>query len=627
MALHRRRHRQGPDDGSKPNSTTLRVDESEGDRQSGDNQQHEDEPSPAATASAAKDAAASSGHKISSASSSWATAIAKEGTATTQSFHVTKFVILRLVGFVYLMAFVGAYNQNQGLMGLHGLVPARNYMDQLKQTFDSPIQGFLSHPTLFWFIGSSLEDWHLDATAVVGSILSFAVVLGLDSWLVMAMLWILDFSIVTVAEGNSFYAYGWESQLLETGFLSIWLCDLPSFRGYAIQGMFRDTSPSAPSLPVLWLFRWLCARISIGAGLIKLRGGECWQNKTCLYYHFESQPIPSPMSFFFHFLPKGALRRAVDLDFFVQLYSIWLVLLPGFNWYMTNLRRLGGFIQAGFMVNIILSGNFAFLTHVTIIPALACLDDDCYPRWLKNNVYQSRRIRSDQSAVPMCPKIGILRLFIDLCLVSTIGMLSVPVLTNLLQIGEKHQVMNGSFSSFKLVNTYGAFGSVGEARYEAIISLSSDAQSWTELELPCKPGNTKRRPCFCAPYHYRLDWNIWFIGFKPHQSMLQRRESWVFELIHKILLGSDTNATITERPWLSLLDPSSADFLQHGIVKYAKVDMYRYRMADTLWIIASKWQRGDDVIWWNREFEETLIRPVQIMQNGNLAYANFDSHE
>ncbi|KAL7539404.1 hypothetical protein ACHAXR_009258 [Thalassiosira sp. AJA248-18] len=431
----------------------------------------------------------------------------------------------------------------------------------------------------------------------------------------MLILWVLDFSIVTAAEGNSFYAYGWESQLLETGFLTIWLCDLPSFRG-----IFRDTISSRPppSLPVLWLFRWLCARISVGAGLIKLRGGECWQKKTCLYYHFETQPIPSPLSFIFHFLPKEALRRAVDLDYFVQLYSIWMVLLPGFNWYLTNLRRVGGFVQAGFMVNIILSGNFSILNHLTIVPALACLDDECYPIWLTHHVYRSfRRGSSIHSEVPKSSIIT--RSSIDLCLLAIIGMLSVPVITNLLQIGGKHQVMNASFSSFKLVNSYGAFGSVGEARYEPIISVSHDGKQWTELELPCKPGDTKRRPCFCAPYHYRLDWNIWFIGFKPHQSMLQRQERWMFELIHKIL---DANVAYgLQRPWLALLDSRSVDFLNRSPMRYAKVEMYRYRMANPLWIIASKWVRGEEVIWWNRTFEESLIRPVQ-MHDGSLTYAN-----
>jgi len=212
-----------------------------------------------------------------------------------------------------------------------------------------------------------------------------------------------------------------------------------------------------------------------------------------------------------------------------------------------------------------------------------------------------------------------MRLFIDMCLLTLVGMLSVPVFANLLQIGGKHQAMNASFSSFKLVNTYGAFGSVGEARYEPIISVSNDGTNWTELELPCKPGNVKRRPCFCAPYHYRLDWNIWFIGFKPHQSMLQRRESWMYELIRKMLLIDATKSI--EQPWLELLDPSSANLLQHIPMKYAKVDMYRYRMADTLWEIARNWFRGFEVIWWNRDFEEILIKPVQI-HDGNLAYAN-----
>ena len=51
-----------------------------------------------------------------------------------------------------------------------------------------------------------LEDWHLDATVIVGLALSFAVVLGLDSWPVMVALWMLAYCIsriVTSTEGNS----------------------------------------------------------------------------------------------------------------------------------------------------------------------------------------------------------------------------------------------------------------------------------------------------------------------------------------------------------------------------------------------------------------------------------------
>jgi hypothetical protein len=274
------------------------------------------------------------------------------------------------------------------------------------------------------------------------------------------------------------------------------------------------------------------------------------------------------------------------------------------------------------MLNIMLSGNFAFLNHVTIIPALACLDDTCYPRLLRRHVYRRRQIGASGSGDFLTTRRAkIYRLLIDLCLVTLIGALSVPVVANLLQIGGKHQVMNASFDSFRLVNTFGAFGSVGEVRYEPIISVSNDGKSWIEIELPCKPGNIKRRPCFCAPYHYRLDWNIWFIGFKPHQSMLQSRERWVFELLRKILLMNDAGRMGKDKPWLALLDPSSADWLMLNPVKYAKVDMYRYRMADPIWRIVVKFLMQEEVIWWSRDFEENLIRPLE-MYNGSLAYAN-----
>ena len=525
------------------------------------------------------------------------------------TYHVTKFVILRLVGFVYLIAFIGAYNQNRGLMGKNGLMPAHRYMDQLRKRYSSSVEGFLSKPTVYWLLDSSLEDWHMEYTAVFGAMLSLLVVMGLDSWIVMVTLWLLDFSIATVAEGaTEFYSYGWESQLLETGFLAIWLCELPLFHA----------SPSSPSNTVLWLFRWLCARISIGAGLIKLRGAQCWQDKTCLYYHFETQPIPSPLSFIFHFLPKFVLRRAVDLDYFVQLYSIWMVLLPDFHWTLTNFRRLGGFIQAGFMVNIILTGNFAFLNHITIVPALAALDDRCFPNLMRRFVCRKKQVNvSHRKNAP------IVRSLVDLSLLALIGLLSVPVVSNLLQFDGKHQVMNVSFSSFKLVNSYGAFGSVGMSRYEPIISVSNDGREWTELQFPCKPGRVDRRPCFCAPYHYRLDWNIWFIGFKPHQAMLQQRERWVFSLIQHIL-ADDLQS---ERPWLDLLDYSTREYLQKGPIIYAKVEMYHYKMSSSLWTIILQQLRGLDVVWWERNFEETLIRPVQLQYPSNsLVYANYGTN-
>ena len=271
---------------------------------------------------------------------------AKEGAkneAPRRTYQVAKWLILRLLGMVYFVAFLGAYNQNVALMGEDGLVPAAPYISRMRSNYDSNFDAFWSHPTLFWWI--PLTDANLDGFAIAGLILSFQLTIGIDSWLILLMIWLIDFSIVTIAETNSFYSYGWESQLLETGFLAIFLCDLPSIRKgnqgknnndnwkWEISAMWRDdrsngratdgsnqrATNNAPSTVVLWLLRWLCFRISMGAGLIKIRGGSCWEKRTCLYYHFETQPVPSPMSFVFHFLPKSMLKRAVDLDLFVQL--------------------------------------------------------------------------------------------------------------------------------------------------------------------------------------------------------------------------------------------------------------------------------------------------------------------
>jgi hypothetical protein len=363
---------------------------------------------------------------------------------------VTKWAILRLTGIIYRIGFLGAYYQNRALMGSQGIHPAVDYFEPLRDKYASSWAGFLDHPSVFWWI--KMTDGRLDALYLLGVGISTLVVLGEDSVIFMFLLWLLYFSIIITAAGTSFYSYGWESQLLETGFLAMFLCDVfPQF------GKRHRKSP--PSPVILWLFRWLCFRISMGAGLIKIRGDSCWTDKTCLHYHFETQPIPSPMSFIFHFLPKWALTHAVDLDLFVQVYTSWLVLFPThvpgnkiLSKVMRTIVRIGGYIQAGFMVNIILSGNFAFLNHVTIIPALACLDDACWPQWIHTLVY------STDVPAPVAKRQYSWRnkrLVIELLFLGMIAKLSRPVVENLLQLDGRGQAMNASFDRFRLVNTVG----------------------------------------------------------------------------------------------------------------------------------------------------------------------------
>jgi hypothetical protein len=441
--------------------------------------------------------------------------------ATEDSFATAKHSICTMLGLVMAVHFYSAYVQNTALIGADGLVPCAAYVkDRIKTG------SFWTWPCVWFWIEPS--DANLDAVALTGLANAFLLIIGAHYSHIVAICWLCHSSIVNAAEASSFYSYGWETQLLETAFLTMFLCSPTDRR-------------APPTRIVLWLFRWLAFRISVGAGLIKIRGGSCWEKKTCLWYHFETQPIPSPLSFIFHFLPRSILSRGVDVDLMVQLYTSWLVLVP-----LTRVRRIAGYLQIAFMVNIAASGNFSVLNHLTILPSLACLDDGAWPRFLRR--------------APSIKRRNVGRRLTDVVLLLVIAYLSRPVVANL---WSRNQVMNTSFDPFKVVNTYGAFGSVGEGRYEPVVALSDDeGKTWREVDLPCKPTSVRRRPCFSAPYHHRLDWNIWFIGFKPHRQMLEGRERWLYAFLAQLLRDGDA-------PARRLLDPASRAVWKSNIASTA----------------------------------------------------------
>src|SRR5207302_185186 len=123
------------------------------------------------------------------------------------------------------------------------------------------------------------------------------------STLVWFLLWVIYLSFVNI--GQTFYSFGWETLLLEIGFLAI----------------FLGPTKSAPSVMVIWLLRWILFRLMFGAGLIKIRGDECWRDLSCMQYHHETQPMPNPLSWYFHHLPRPLHRVEVLGNHFAQLVA------------------------------------------------------------------------------------------------------------------------------------------------------------------------------------------------------------------------------------------------------------------------------------------------------------------
>ncbi len=387
---------------------------------------------------------------------------------------IARFLLGRGIGLLYFIAFLSARNQFRALLGEKGILPVTEFMKA------SP---FRQTPSLFY---ARYSDRLFGVVAWAGMILSLLATLGvtdsgpiwvsMSTWLVLYLLYL---SIVNV--GQTFYAFGWESILLEAGFLAIFL------------GPFGVE----PSRLTMLMMLWLVFRLEFGAGLIKLRGDACWRKLTCLFYHHETQPLPGPFSWYFHHLPKSLHKIEGLANFFVQLIIPFCLFLPQ---PFGSLAALLVIITQSWLM---ISGNYAWLNAITIVLATAGLSDSALTTLFRFHVHQPL-------AAPAWFSLAVLAAFILTVI------LSIYPVRNLLSTA---QIMNTNFNPLHLVGTYGAFGSVTKQRLEVIVEGTSDSKvtpqtMWREYAFKRKPGNVMRRPRQVAPYHLRLDWLMWFLPFE-----------------------------------------------------------------------------------------------------------------
>ncbi len=382
-------------------------------------------------------------------------------------------------------------------------------------------------------------------------------------------LWFLYMSFVHV--GQIFYGFGWEMLLLETGFLAIFLGTLRRFSGFD-----RRTPPPAI---IFYLVRWLLFRVMFGAGLIKLRGDPCWRDLSCLVYHYETQPIPNPLSYLFHHMPPWFHAIGVLWNHFVEL------VVPFFLFWPRRLAIAAGLLQAAFQLTLILSGNLSWLNWLTLCLTIACFDDAFLMRFAPRKTKAHLEVMNADPKPIHTPAQRVTYT----ALAILVAVLSIQPTLNLFS---RHQRMNSSFDRLHLVNTYGAFGSVGKERYEVILEGTTDAipnekTVWKAYEFKCKPGDPMRRPCIISPYHYRLDWEIWFAAMSSIED-----HPWLLRLVKKLLEG-DEGAR-------SLLD---GDPFSGAKPRWIRAERYRYRFAPI----------GDPSgAWWTRAKVDEYLPPVTL---------------
>jgi hypothetical protein len=463
-------------------------------------------------------------------------------------YWLGRLVLQRALGVIYFSAFVVAFNQWRPLLGERGLLPAPDFLKAVP---------FRRSPSLFYL---RYTDRLARTGAAAGIALAVAVIAGGAEhgppWLSMLVwfaLWGLYLSFVNV--GQVFYAFGWETLLLEAGFLAIFL------------GSARIVPPTL----IVWLFRWLLFRVEFGAGLIKLRGDRCWRNLTCLYYHHETQPLPNPLSWYFHWLPRRLHKVEVVANHAAQLVVPFGLFAP------QPFAEICALIMVATQLWLLLSGNFSWLNAVTITLAASALDN----RLLHHVVGLSS------------PRLAEPHWFLGVTIAVTIviGLLSYRPVRNL--IGRR-QLMNASFEPLHLVNTYGAFGHITKRRYEIIIEGTDQGQLgtetvWQEYEFKAKPGNPKRRPPQIAPYHLRLDWLMWFAAMSRPE-----RHLWLTALMVRMLEN--------DRPTLKLLHRNP---FPDRPPMYVRARLYHYRFTTLV-------ERRESGAWWSRTLEAEYVSPLSL---------------
>lgn len=473
-----------------------------------------------------------------------------------EQYALTRFFVLRALGFVYCAAFASLVWQVLPLLGAHGLTPVATHVARTVAELGSRSAAFWAEPSLFYWVSPS--DGLLLALAWLGLALSLALLLGASNAFALFALFVLYRSFVGV--GQLWYGYGWELLLIETGFLAVFLCPLTRVRPLATR---------APPLAAIWLFRWLACRVMLGAGLIKLRGDPCWRALTCLDFHFETQPLPNPLSPFFHALPHSVLAAGVAFNHLCELVLPLCVFAP------RKLRMISALSMIAFQLMLIASGNLSFLNWLTIVPLLACFDDRALARvspraW---SLWATRALSVSRAQRITAAVLSVL-----------IVLLSIGPVVNMLS---RRQRMNAAFEPFFLVNSYGAFGGVGRERHELILEGTRDelgpAARWQAYEFPFKPGDPRRPHPIVSPLQPRLDWQLWFAAMSSAED-----EPWLLHLVWKLLHADPAVRPLLARDPFGDIPP-----------RYLRILRYRYRFAPL----------ADDA-YWRRELEGVWLPPL-----------------
>ncbi|MGA9523301.1 MAG: lipase maturation factor family protein [Myxococcaceae bacterium] len=447
-----------------------------------------------------------------------------------------RWLFLRGFGLTGLVAFRSLRRQVLGLFGSKGIVPVEERLTFLRENLDR--RRYLRFPSVLWF-GAS--DRALMRWCRVGEGASALLLAGIAPRLSSFVVTSSYVSFLSV--GHPFLSYQWDALLVETGVLATLA---------APGGLRPGRGRHPPSWTTVLMFRWLGCRLHFESGVAKLQSkDEAWRKLTAVEYHHETQPLPTPLSWYARQLPKSVNKAATLWVLVVENLMPPLLLLP------SHARRFAFWNLTALQAAISATGNFGFFNLLSQVILLWGLDDRALARMLPG-----KRRGLARSALT---RAELLRQLFELPLLIPLAASSIDELVSRFRFYESPRPLRPFIEiprSLHAVSPYGLFAVMTTTRPEINVEGSVDGETWVEYGFKYKVGDRSLLPRYTGFHMPRVDWQMWFaaLGAVP---------AWLPVFLSRILEGSPEV--------ISLLGTNP---FPGAPPKYIRATLYLYSMTD-----------------------------------------------
>ncbi len=506
---------------------------------------------------------------------------------TRSTYRFSSMLFLRLLGLVFLVAFISFWGQAEGLVGDHGIFPVTAYFNAIKAAPSLPgnLDRFLAAPSLLWISPDSSGLSAVMGTGVVCSLLLMAGLL--PGWALLGC--VLMYQSLR-AGVPIFLGFQWDILLVETGFVALLIAPWSWWQ--------RPWSAREPPRAGRWSVWWLMFKLMVLSGLVKLlwngggpgpehpngfrqfmawitgvpAGNNTWLDGTALQYHYFTQPIPASTSWWFHHLPAGFQSTSLWACMFIELAVPFAFFAP------RRLRHVAALLQILLQLALMISGNYGFFNLLTIVLCLPLFDDTFWPprvqRFLERGrppppaplpspvqiIFRRGSALLRATVAGFIFLIGLIQFTQEWNSGSRPPPASPPPPPNFLERAALQMYQLG------LVNRYGLFRVMTTERPEIILEGSADGQTWKSYDFVWKPGDPMRQPSFTTPHMPRLDWQMWFAALSIYEN--HQMPQWLPMFAAQLKAGNpDVLALLDHNPF------------PKGPPKLLRLELYLYKFT------------------------------------------------